>query len=64
MIILAAGQRRMAVESRPELVEGIDYSWYEQVPMGPRDLIWRDGRWVDRRTTDGEVLAADGRNRL
>jgi hypothetical protein len=37
---------------------------YEMVPLGPRDLIFSSElkRWVDRRTTDGEILAVDRRN--
>jgi len=44
--------------------EGVDFISYEMVPLGPRDLIfsYEPQRWVDRRTTDGEVLAVDGRN--
>lgn len=62
MIVLTAGQRTMAT-SRPDLVEGVDFICYEQVPLGPRDLINDgNGRWIDRRTTDGNVLAVDGRN--
>lgn len=60
MITLSAGEGRLARERG--LVEGVDFVSYEQVPLGPRDLICVGDRWVDRRTTDGEVLAADGRN--
>lgn len=63
MIYLTAGQRTWVV-NRPELVEDVDYICYDQVPLGPFDLIYRDGRWLDRRTTDGNVLATDGRNAI
>lgn len=61
MPILCAEQGRVAERNgyRP----GIDFIAYEQVPLGRGDLICEGGRWVDRRTTDGEVLAVDGRNR-
>jgi hypothetical protein len=60
--VLSAGQGYIAElnGSRP----GIDFIAYEQVPLGPRDLVCRGDRWVDRRTADGEILAADGRNAL
>lgn len=45
------------------LREGIDFIAYEAVPLDRSDLVLGEGnRWVDRRTTDGELLAADGRN--
>lgn len=62
-IVLTAGQRQW-VANKPELIEGVDYICYDQVPLGPYDLVYRAGRWVDRRTTDGEVLASDGRNAI
>lgn len=62
MMILCAGQGRVAAARG--LREGIDFIAYEQVPLRPGDLINRGGRFVDRRTTDGEVLAVDGRNKL
>lgn len=63
MLVFSAGQRASLI-NRPDLVEGRDFICYEQVPTGPGDLINRGGRWVDRRTTDGEILAADGRNAI
>lgn len=47
-----------------KLTEGVDFICYEQVPLGPLDLVYRDGRWIDRRTSDGEILAADRRNTI
>lgn len=58
--LLSAGQGREAAARG--LREGIDFIAYEQVPLGPGDLVPCGDRWVDRRTTDGEVLAADGSN--
>jgi hypothetical protein len=58
--VLCAEQGRVA-ESWG-LISGQDFISYEQVPLGPGDLIWNGDRWIDRRTTDGEVLAVDGRN--
>jgi hypothetical protein len=62
MIVLAAEQGRVA--RRSGFVEGVDFIAYEQVPLGPYDLVYDQGsgRWIDRRTTDGEILAVDGRN--
>lgn len=60
-LVFCEGQR-IWIANKPELIEGIGYVCYEQVPLGRFDLINRDGRWVDRRTTDGEILAVDGRN--
>lgn len=60
MIVLCAGQG--AVAAARGLREGIDFTCYEQVPLGPGDLVSRAGRWVDRRTVDGSMLAADGGN--
>lgn len=64
MKVLTAGQGRMATVDG--FCEGVDFISYEMVPLGPRDLIFNSAtqRWVDRRTTDGEVLAVDGRNAL
>lgn len=60
--ILTAGQGRIAALNG--LREGVDFICYEQVPLGPRDLVYcyERQRWIDRRTTDGNVLAADGFN--
>lgn len=60
MIVLSAGAGRFARERG--LIEGRDFVSYDQVPLGPGDLIAQGDRWVDRRTTDGEILATDGRN--
>lgn len=62
MLVFCAGQRAELLKS--DLVEGRDFICYEQVPTRPGDIICRNGRWVDRRTTDGEILAADGRNAI
>lgn len=60
--VLTAGQGYIAELNG--LRPGIDFVAYEQVPLRPGDLVYRGARWVDRRTTNGEVLAADGRNAL
>lgn len=58
VIVLSAGQGREAALRG----DGTEFVCYEQVPLGRGDLVWRGDRWVDRRTTDGHVLATDGRN--
>jgi hypothetical protein len=63
MLVLCAGQGRIAAARG--LREGIDFVSYEQVPLGPGDLVYSGSEkrgWIDRRATDGEVLAEDGRN--
>ena len=60
MIVLAAEQGRVA--EADGFRAGIDFIAYEQAPLGPGDLVYLGGRWIDRRTTDGEILAVDGRN--
>ena len=60
MIVLSKGQGIMA--AKRGFVEGRDFISYDQVPLGRFDLVWSNERWIDRRTTDGRVLAADGRN--
>lgn len=44
--------------------EGADFIAYEQVPLGRFDLVfcYERQRWIDRRTSDGEILAVDRRN--
>ena len=59
--VLSQGQGQGATELG--FREGIDFVAYDQVPLGPGDLIWNGKRWADRRTIDGEVLATDGRNK-
>lgn len=62
MMVLCTGQALIA--SALGLREGIDYVFFEQVPLGVGDLVWDAARerWSDRRTTDGEILRADGSN--
>jgi hypothetical protein len=62
MIVLNTSQRIVATANGYQ--ESRDFSSYDQVPLGPRDLVWDGARWIDRRTTDGNILASDGRNAL
>lgn len=61
-VVLCAEQGRVAALNG--LIEGADFIAYEQVPLGRFDLVfcYERQRWIDRRTTDGEILAVDRRN--